>query len=313
MIDWLEVARRELSPGSGEVFEVFTVREPEDPEKSGAPLTSDGRSPTVGERVLKGERPIAKGPAEQGVSAVFTVGRTSNPEKSGSLEMSASRSPTDAFVSNVSDLENPSASEPATAKTAERWVSDVFAVGAPKGLGVTSGRESVGGTSTPPPSAFQIFDDPPDEALRKPSKLIVEEGCPRDDEVLDGELRKPSKLLWGSEQLSSESGPAARWRRRFEDESIVVQRARDMPPEQAKAEAFRHIVIEYLNETHPNTDPRVCAYCGGRDLPLTPTLPFGVGNRHAWLDQRCRDPWAERRRKTAIATLAGMGITEPSA
>ena len=65
--------------------------------------------------------------------------------------------------------------------------------------------------------------------------------------------------------------------------------------------------------THPNTDPHVCAHCGGRDLPLTPTLPFGVGNRHAWLDQRCRDPWAEARRAEAVATLAGMGIEEPSA
>ena len=76
MIDWLEVARRELSPGPGEVSDVFTVRESGDPEKSGPPPTSDGRSPAAGERVLKGERPIAKGTAEQGVSAVFTVGRT---------------------------------------------------------------------------------------------------------------------------------------------------------------------------------------------------------------------------------------------
>jgi hypothetical protein len=169
MIDWLEVARRELSREPGEVSEVFTVREPGDPEKSGSPRTSDGRSPAAGERVLKGERPIVKRTAEQGVSAVFRVGRIRNPEKSGSLEMSASRSPADAFVSNESDLENPSASEPAPANTAERWVSDVFAVGAPKGLGVASGRESVGGTSTPPPPAFQIFDNPPDEVLRKPS------------------------------------------------------------------------------------------------------------------------------------------------
>ena len=201
--------------------------------------------------------------------------------------------------------------EAATAKTAERGVFDVFAVRAPKGLGkFASERESVGPTWTPP-SGFQIFDDPPDGALRKPSKLIVEEECLRDDEVLDGELRKPSKPLLESERLSRDTDTGARWRRRFEDESIVVQRARDMPPEQAKAEAFRHIVIEYLNETHPNTDPRVCAHCGGRDLPLTPTLPFGVGNRHAWLDQHCRDRWAERRRAEAVATLAGMGIAEP--
>ena len=163
-----------------------------------------------------------------------------------------------------------------------------------------------------PLSGFQIFYDPPDQSLRKPSKLIVEEGCLRDDEVLDGELRKPSKPLLESERLSRDPDTGARWRRRFEDQSIVVQRARDLSPEQAKAEAFRHIVIEYLNETHPNTDPRVCAHCGGRDLPLTPTLPFGVGNRHAWLDQHCAQAWREGRRKAAIEALAAMGIVEPS-
>ena len=79
----------------------------------------------------------------------------------------------------------------------------------------------------------------------------------------------------------------------------------------AEADAFGHVVIDYLNETHPKTDPRVCAHCRGPDLPLTPTLPFGVGDRHAWLHQRCRDRWAERRRVEAVATLAGMGIAEP--
>jgi hypothetical protein len=107
------------------------------------------RSPAAGGCVLNGEPPTAKGTAEQRVSAVFTVDRTRNPEKSGSLEVSASRSPADAPVSKESDLENPSAIEAGTAKTAERGVFDVFAVGAPKGLGVASGRESVGSTSTP--------------------------------------------------------------------------------------------------------------------------------------------------------------------
>jgi hypothetical protein len=149
-----------------------------------------------------------------------------------------------------------------------------------------------------------------DGALRKPSKPTTE-GCSKDDEALDGELRKPSKPPLESEPLSPNSGIAARWHRLFEDRSIVVQRARDMAPEQAKAEAFRHIVIEYLNETHPDTDPRFCAHCRGRDLPLTPTVPYGVGKRHAWLDPRCRDPWAEARRKAAVEALAAMGIRRP--
>jgi hypothetical protein len=34
--------------------------------------------------------------------------------------------------------------------------------------------------------------------------------------------------------------------------------------------------------------PRVCALCRRLDLPLTPTLPFGVGDHHTWLHQRRR-------------------------
>jgi hypothetical protein len=304
MIDWLEIARRELSSYRGEVSEVFAIGGSRDPQKSGSPEPSDGKSPVARERDLKGQAPTAQGTAEKRVSAVFTAGRIENPEKSGSLEMSASRSPADDPVSEDRCLENPSTLEEATAETAEKRVSDVFAVGAPEGLGeFSSGGERID-------SGGVLSDNPLDGALRKPSKP-AEEGCARDDEALDGELRKPSKPLLEFESLSPDSGIAARWHRRFDDRSIVVQRARDMPPEQAKAEAFRHIVIEYLNETHPDTDPRFCAHCRGPDLPLTPTVPFGVGERHAWLHPRCRDPWTEARRKAAVALLTEMGITEP--
>jgi hypothetical protein len=134
MTDWLEIARRELSPNRGEVSEVFTGGEPGVPEKSGPRPTSENQSSAAGGRNLNGESPIAAGTAEKGVSAVFTVGRTRYPEKSGSLEISVGRSPADAPASEESDLENPSTSEPATAKTAERGVFDVFAAAAPKGL-----------------------------------------------------------------------------------------------------------------------------------------------------------------------------------
>ena len=111
--------------------------------------------------------------------------------------------------------------------------------------------------------------------------------------------------------LEAETEPD-RWRRLLAEKIETVAKMRCLPHPDAEAEAFRHIVIEYLNETHPNTDPRVCAHCGGPDLPLTPTLPFGVGNRHAWLHQHCATQWGERRRKAVIETLAGMGIVEPS-
>jgi hypothetical protein len=111
--------------------------------------------------------------------------------------------------------------------------------------------------------------------------------------------------------LEAETEPD-RWRRRLAEKIETIVKIRGLPRPDAEAEAFRHIVIEYVNETHPDTDPHVCAHCRGPDLPLTPTLPFGIGDRHTWLHQRCRDRWGEARRKAAIEMLAAMGITEPS-
>jgi hypothetical protein len=104
---------------------------------------------------------------------------------------------------------------------------------------------------------------------------------------------------------------ADRWRRLLSEKIETIVKVRGLQRPDAEAEAFQHIVTEYLNETHPTTDPRVCAHCRGPDLPLTPILPFGVGDRHAWLHQRCRDRWAEARRTAAVERLAAMGIAEP--
>ena len=110
--------------------------------------------------------------------------------------------------------------------------------------------------------------------------------------------------------LEAETEPD-RWRRLVAEKIETIMKVRSLTRRDAESEAFRHIVIEYLNETHPKTDPGVCAHCRGSDLPLTPILPFGIADRHAWLHQRCRDRWADRRRAEAVATLAGMGIAEP--
>jgi hypothetical protein len=101
-----------------------------------------------------------------------------------------------------------------------------------------------------------------------------------------------------------------RWRRILAEKLETIMTIRGLTLHDAEREAFEHVVIEHLNDTHPNTDPRVCANCRGPDLPLTPTLPFGVGERHAWLHQRCWVPWRERRRTEAIAALAAIGISE---
>jgi hypothetical protein len=101
---------------------------------------------------------------------------------------------------------------------------------------------------------------------------------------------------------------AIRWGNLLREKIATIMKMRDLSGSGAKPEAFRHILIEYLDESHPHTDPRFCAHCHGLNLPLTPTLPYGVGDRHTWLHPRCWEPWSERRTTEAIAALAAMGI-----
>jgi hypothetical protein len=105
---------------------------------------------------------------------------------------------------------------------------------------------------------------------------------------------------------------ARRWRRKFEDRTIVVQRVRNLPQAEAERAAFQMVLVEFLNDSHPDTDPSRCAWCGKPETPDATLLPIGVGP-HSWLHNCCWAEWREGRRAEAIAMLAGMGITEPSA
>jgi hypothetical protein len=114
--------------------------------------------------------------------------------------------------------------------------------------------------------------------------------------------------------LEAPDDPAAaahRWRRKFEDRTIVVQRVRNLPQAEAERAAFDIVLVEFLNATHPNTDPNRCAACGRPETPGGVLLPIGVGARHAWLHDCCWAEWRDGRRAEAIALLAGMEITEP--
>jgi hypothetical protein len=105
--------------------------------------------------------------------------------------------------------------------------------------------------------------------------------------------------------LAAEREPD-RWRRALAEKVETIMQLRVLARPDAEREAFQHIVIEYLNETHPDIDPRVCTHCTGPDPPLTPILPYGVGERHAWLHRDCWGPWRARRRGD-LARLAKPG------
>jgi hypothetical protein len=104
---------------------------------------------------------------------------------------------------------------------------------------------------------------------------------------------------------------ARRWLRKFEDRTIVAQRVRNLPQAEAERAAFDMVLVEFLNATHPDTDPNRCAWCGKSETPDTTLLPIGVGIRHAWLHPDCWEAWRARRRAEAIDQLGAMGIEAP--
>jgi hypothetical protein len=117
-------------------------------------------------------------------------------------------------------------------------------------------------------------------------------------------------MFWHTEKSCSPA-KAVEWRRRLENTVETVVRMRGLPPAEARKDAYRGLVVEYLNETHPNTDPTRCAYCGKVETPDATLLPFGWGERHAWLHRACADPWRSRRREVAVAELAALKIEAP--
>jgi hypothetical protein len=80
--------------------------------------------------------------------------------------------------------------------------------------------------------------------------------------------------------------------------------------EMAVVEAFQRVLTGWLNSHLQATSPIRCAHCGRPEDALYAgvLLPFGVGP-HAWVHSRCWEAWRAARRRKAIETLAGCGVT----
>jgi hypothetical protein len=144
-------------------------------------------------------------------------------------------------------------------------------------------------------------------------------------EVFLGKLRAYSeseadeilvRLLRANEQVVVDAILAAetesdRWRHALDENVETIVKIRGLTRPDAEREAFQHVVVEYSNETHPNSDPTRCGRCGGPETPDATLLPFGWGERPVWLHGDCWGPWRARRREVAVAELAAMKIEEP--
>jgi hypothetical protein len=110
--------------------------------------------------------------------------------------------------------------------------------------------------------------------------------------------------------LAAETLPE-RWRRILAERTEIVVKRRGLPRPDAEREAFRHVMIEYSSETHRDSNPLRCAFCGRPQALGAPLLPSGWGARHTWLHSACWDAWRARRQAEVVTELAKIGIVEP--
>ena len=103
-----------------------------------------------------------------------------------------------------------------------------------------------------------------------------------------------------------------RWRRVLAEKVETIMQPRGLTRPDAKCEAFQPVPIEYLNETHPNSDPTRCAHRGRAETPDATLKPIGWGERHAWLHSDCWAPWRAQRRVKAEDDLARLGVVKPT-
>jgi hypothetical protein len=118
-------------------------------------------------------------------------------------------------------------------------------------------------------------------------------------------------MMTNDVELAAETEPN-RWRRVLAEKIETILKIRGLPRPDAEREAFQHVLIEFLNVTHPDTDPTRCAQCGGPETPDAALLPIGCGDRHAWLHRGCWEPWRTRRRPMAEEELTRLGVARPA-
>jgi hypothetical protein len=114
--------------------------------------------------------------------------------------------------------------------------------------------------------------------------------------ILEGDRPRPTWLLPVVSESKAEIVAELRrtvgggWPWLFEERVAYVMRLRDLPRAEAERAAYDIVLVEFLNVTHPDTDPTRCGQCGAREEPGQVLLPIGAGERNTWLHSNCWAP-----------------------
>jgi len=100
-------------------------------------------------------------------------------------------------------------------------------------------------------------------------------------------------------------------RQAFEDHITTVMSTRGLPRLEAERAAYEIVLVEFLDASHPDTDPGRCAHCGRPETRGSILRSIGAGARHVWLHSDCWAQWRDRCQNEAVTELAATGLEAP--
>jgi hypothetical protein len=117
--------------------------------------------------------------------------------------------------------------------------------------------------------------------------------------------------------FGAETPEAASWRCFLEEKADLVERVRGLPRLEAMREAYKIVLVEWLNRRPigaPSAANNRCSWCGRLETGAADLRPHGTDARGvAWLHPGiCWGLWSEKRRVDAVVALREIGIAEAS-
>ena len=103
------------------------------------------------------------------------------------------------------------------------------------------------------------------------------------------------------------------WQAFFEERAAIAEFDGGFSHREAEARAFGCCFVEWLNRNPVRSAPSRCCWCGGEEREGNALLPIGTERAgHAWMHNRCWQPWRDHRRAQAVDFLRALGIAAPS-
>jgi hypothetical protein len=140
--------------------------------------------------------------------------------------------------------------------------------------------------------------------------LTLEADSPPHADVVEMlSLNKPALVILLRPRRDGRAVPD--WKAFF-NQRMAIAELDGLPRREAEAHGFRACVTEWLNRNPVHSMPERCCWCGAAEESTEVLLPFGIApTGHAWLHNRCWQPWHKNRHAQAIAFLRGRGISVP--